>query len=159
MRHCRAERDSPQANRDDFSDGNAPKLGVATKWWLATSSVASATAARTFGFRPGFVHIDGAPAQLRAVESGDGFFSFFCVRHFHKREPARTPGFTIRQNAYTIYLPIRLEHFSKLVFRGVEAEITDEDVFHGAALSVREPGETLSKQKAVVPRFAKARRV
>jgi hypothetical protein len=45
---------------------------------------------------------------------------------------------------------------TQLVLGGVEAEISDENVFQGGLLPVREPGRLPTKQKAVLPRFANA---
>jgi len=68
---------------------------------------AAASGAISFGSR--FVDIDGASTQLRAVQSRNGFFSFFSVGHFHEPESARTPSFAVGQYAYPVYLAVCLE--------------------------------------------------
>jgi hypothetical protein len=51
----------------------------------ATATVSAATAA-AFNFRTGFVYVQGASANLAAVEGCDGFVSLFRVGHFYKSE-------------------------------------------------------------------------
>ena len=89
---------------------------------------------------------------------GDGFLAFFGIGHFHKGESARSPGFAIGQNAYAIHLSVSLEKLAQLIFNRVEAEVSNENVFQGAPLSANR-GAGSSKQKAVLPGFANARRV
>jgi hypothetical protein len=52
----------------------------------ATVSAATAATAAAFNFRTGFVYVQGASANLAAVEGCDGFVSLFRVGHFYKSE-------------------------------------------------------------------------
>lgn len=80
----------------------------------AQSAVAAvaASASGAFGFGTGFIHIDGASAQLRTVQPGDGLLALFGVRHFNESEPARTASVAIGENADAIHLTIGFKGFA-----------------------------------------------
>jgi hypothetical protein len=101
----------------------------------AVSTVASAAAIATpssgvLGLGPGLVDVERSSSNLRAVQRGDGFFSFFVVGHFHKTEPARTAGVTVGQDADAVDLPIGLENLPEFVFRGIEIQVPYKDILH-----------------------------
>ena len=118
---------------------------------LSSSPAVSASAAPAstcaFGFRPRFVDVDRAPADLCSVKSSDGLFPLFCIGHFYEREPARTSSVTVGENAYAIYLSVCFERMTQLVLGGVEAEIPYKNIFHGGLLPVREPGRLPPNRK------------
>jgi hypothetical protein len=72
---------------------------------ISAASTAPATAA-ALGFGPGFVDVQGAAAELRAVQGGDGFLAILIAGHLDETEPPGTPGVTVRHDAYAIYLSV-----------------------------------------------------
>jgi hypothetical protein len=61
---------------------------AATAAAAASISAISATASATLHLGTGFVDVQSAAPELSAVKGGDGFFSVFCIRHFHKPKAA-----------------------------------------------------------------------
>ena len=102
----------------------------------ATATVSTISAATTAAFHLGtcFVHIQSPSAHLAAVESGDGFFSFFRVRHLYKTEATRTAGIPVGHDADTIHLTIRREQLTQFVFTGIEIQISYENVLQSNRL-------------------------
>jgi hypothetical protein len=49
---------------------------------------ASAAATAAIDFWPRFIHGQRSPAGIFAVQSGNGFFRFIVVRHFHETKAA-----------------------------------------------------------------------
>jgi hypothetical protein len=99
---------------------------------LTTAPVAAATtaASRTLGLRTRLVYINRPTAELAAIQSGNRLLAFFCVGHLYETKATRTPGLTVRQNAYAIHLPVGLEQLAQLIFGCVEAEIANKNVLH-----------------------------
>ena len=105
----------------------------------AVSTIAAATSAaasaRALGFGPGFIHIDGAASDVGPVQRCDGLLALFAIGHFHERESARPAGLAVSENAYPVDLSVGLEKLAQLIFNGVEAEVSNENVFQDAPLS------------------------
>src|ERR1700722_8944600 len=99
----------------------------------AISATVASTASGALGLGPSLVHVQGAPADLRAVERGDGLFSVLVAGHFHEPKPARTSRIAVGHDAYPIDLPVWLEQLPQLVFGGAEAEISDKNILHASA--------------------------
>ena len=99
---------------------------------LTTASATAATAA--FGFRTCFIHIQRAASHLRSVQRRDGSFRFLRIGHLDKSEAARTPCLAIRHNADPIDLSMRLKQLPQLIFRCVEVQISNKDVFQAGCL-------------------------
>jgi hypothetical protein len=97
-----------------------------------TTISSTASAALDLGAR--FVHVQGASANLSAVQSGDGFFSVFSTGHFHKAEAARAPGIPVGHDADAVHLSVYLEEFAQFVFRRVEIEVANKDVLQASCL-------------------------
>lgn len=110
------------------------ELLVAPATTTAATAAIPASAGSALGFRTRFIHIQRASSQIRTVEGIDGFVALFRVRHFHERKTARTSGLTIGQNTDTLYLSIRLEHVTQFIFRGIEIQISYEDVLQAKPL-------------------------
>src|ERR1700757_3353279 len=65
---------------DEWGTGRLPAV-ASTATAFTTSAPTAATAPLWLGTR--FVHIQGAPTHLRAVQRSDRLFSIFRVRHLH----------------------------------------------------------------------------
>src|SRR5579862_466753 len=73
----------------------------------STAAVAaSTTTAATFGLRTRFVHVDGAAADLRTVQSRDRLVSIFIAGHLHETEAARTPRVAVGHDADPVNLSV-----------------------------------------------------
>jgi hypothetical protein len=81
-----AERSLTRRDQHKTKDNLRENTGLAAP--TAAFAAATATATRSLRLRTRFVHIDCAAADLRAIESGDCLFAFFCIRHFYKSESA-----------------------------------------------------------------------
>src|SRR5271165_4498371 len=83
-----------------------------------------------FALRPRFIHLQIAPAQFFAIESGHRFRRFLVVRHFHKRKPPRPPGFPVHGHVHARYLPKRSEQVAQFAFRGLKTHVPDKQTLH-----------------------------
>jgi hypothetical protein len=99
----------------------------------AIASTAASATAGAFSFGTGFVHVDGASADLRAVERSDGFLAVFVAGHFDESEAAGASGLAVRHNTYAVHLTITLKQLPEFVFVGIEAEVPHENIFHAYA--------------------------
>ena len=88
---------------------------------VAAKTTTAATAA--LRLRTCFIDIDGAAAHVAVL----------VVRHFNESEAPRTSGIAVHHDADAIHWPVGLEGLPEFVLICVETEITDKDVFHGAA--------------------------
>jgi len=100
----------------------------------APASVSATATSCPLCFGACFVDVQCAASELTAIKSRDGFFSVFGAGHFYKAEAAGAAGFTIRQNAYSVYLPVRFEKLAQLLFRRIEVEIPNKDVLQANCL-------------------------
>jgi hypothetical protein len=92
----------------------------------------AATAALDFGTR--FVHVQGASANLSAVQRRNGFLSIFPTGHFDEAEAARAPGIPVGHDADAVHLSVYLEKLPQFVFRSVEVEVANKDVLQASCL-------------------------
>ena len=102
----------------------------------ASASTAVATPAATsaaFCLGPSLVDVDRASANLRSIQSSDGFFSILVAGHLHKSEAARTAGVAVGHDAHAVDLSVGLEQLPQFVFVGIEAEIPHKDILHASA--------------------------
>ncbi len=137
-----------------------PRANLSPSAVAAVPAIATATAPTTgaLGLGTSLVHVDGAASDLCSVQSSDGLLTFFGICHFHKSETARPPGLAIGENTHSIHLSVTFEKLAQFILGGIETEISNENVFHVAPLSANR-GQHCSKQNAVLPGFANARRV
>ena len=49
---------------------------------------AAAAASAAIDFWPGFIYGQRPPAGILSIQSGNGFFRFIVVRHFHETKAA-----------------------------------------------------------------------
>jgi hypothetical protein len=94
----------------------------------AAISASSASASAALDLWTRFIHIQGASANLRAVQRRDGLLSVFRTRHLHEAETTRAPGITVGHDADPVHLPMDLEELTQFVFRSIEVEVPNENV-------------------------------
>jgi len=94
----------------------------------ATISTAASSASAALDLLTRFIHIQGASANLRAVQRRDGLLSVFRTRHLHEAEAPRAPGIPVGHDADPVHLPMDLEQLAKFVFRSIEVEVPNENV-------------------------------
>ncbi len=85
-------------------------------------------AARARFLRPGFVDIEHSPIEFAPTERRDCALSFSIIAHLDKSKAPGPSGFTVRPEVYAVNSPVRLEHGSKRVFSGPEAEVSHKHV-------------------------------
>ena len=102
---------------------------------LAPASTASATTA-TFRFGPCFVHVQGASANLRAIQCRNRFLSVLGTCHLDKTETARAPCVPVSHDADAIHLPMHFKELAQFFFRCVEIQVSNEDVLQASASGV-----------------------
>src|SRR5712692_3338736 len=95
----------------------------------ATGALA-AWAAAALCFRPRLVHVQGAPAQLFAVERRNGFLSFSGIRHFDECKSSRTAGVAIGHNANLLDCAMRFEQGPQLCFAGTVRDVANKKLLH-----------------------------
>jgi hypothetical protein len=112
--------------------GNLPAVPATT----ATSpAVTAATTANALCFGPCFVHVQRPSGKLSTIKRRDRFFAFFGVRHLDESEATRAAGIAIRHNADPIHLSVGSKKVAQLIFRDVEIEVANKDVFQATCLT------------------------
>ena len=111
-------------------------VAIATATTAAASAAISAATATALDLGTRFVHVQGASANLSAVQRGDGLVAFFGVAHFNKAKTAGAASVPVGHNADSIYLSMCFEKLAQLVFGGVEVEIPNENVLQATCLGV-----------------------
>jgi hypothetical protein len=107
---------------------SAPASTIAAAATAITEASASA-AAGVLGFGTGFIYVESAAADLRAVQCGDGFVALFVVGHFHKTKAAGASGIAVGHDADAIHWSIGFEDLAKFVFRSIEVQVPHKNVF------------------------------
>jgi hypothetical protein len=103
-----------------------------TSTTASRTPTAPAGSARTaLGFGTRFVDIQGAPAEFFAIESGDRFFGFGGIGHFHKCKSSGTAGVAIGHYANLIDFAVRFKQGSQLCFGGAVREVANKKLLHG----------------------------
>jgi hypothetical protein len=97
-----------------------------------TSTTAAAGSAGTaaIGLGARLVDIQGAAAELFAVQSGDSFLGFAGIGHFYKRKSARASGVTIGDQADLIDFAVRFKQGPQFRFRGAVGEVANKKFLH-----------------------------
>jgi len=93
------------------------------------AAVTAATAAAIF-LRPGFIHVQCPAVQVAAIEPGNGLVGLRMIAHFHESKASGPPGFAIGYKVDTVNRAIRFKQGANGIFRGPEAEISNEYIFH-----------------------------
>src|ERR1019366_8298918 len=75
----------------------------------ATEGSATAAARAAVGLGTGFVHIQCAPVQGIAIESGDGLIRLALILHFDEGETTGTSGLAICHDSGTVHLAVAFE--------------------------------------------------
>src|SRR3984893_11317152 len=111
-----------------------PAVSAAAPPTAAPTTAVAAPTAATLHLGTRLIYIQRTPAQLAAVKRGDRLLSLFCIRHLHETESARAASVAVGHDADPVYLPVRLEHLTKFVFRRVEVEVPNEDILQANCL-------------------------
>src|SRR5438874_2056683 len=97
---------------------------------MTTAGASAAITAGAVAFRPGFVDLEIAAAELFAIEARDSVGGFRIIGHFDKGEAASPAGFAIGDNMNAPDLAEGLEQRSQICFRGLKTHISDKKTFH-----------------------------
>ena len=103
----------------------------------ATSVKPSAPSSAAFHFGAGFIYIEGSASELRTVQFGNRLLTLILIRHLNERKSARPSRVTIRHECYSIHLAVLPKESTQVIFKDVEIEIADKNVFHREVLSDR----------------------
>jgi hypothetical protein len=98
-------------------------------------SAASTAAATRFFFGARFVDFHGAPAEIAAVECGDGFGCRCGIGHFYECESARTSGVAIGDDADALDCAMRLEKSTQFRFSGAVRDVAYKQILHSVSFS------------------------
>ena len=110
---------------------NLPAVPATT----TTSPAVSATTTDALCFGPCFVHVQRPSGKLRTIKRRDRFFAFFGVRHLDESEATRAAGIAVGYNADPIHLSVGSKKVAQLIFRDVEIEVANENVFQATCLT------------------------
>jgi hypothetical protein len=102
----------------------------------AASSAITATTANALRLGPCFVHVQRPSGKLSAIERCNRLFSFFGVRHLDESEATGAAGIAIRDYADAIHLSVGCKKVAQLIFRDVEIEVANKNVFQATCLTV-----------------------
>src|ERR1700680_1529598 len=105
----------------------------------AASATTAGVAAAAFwpaAFFPGarFVYLQVAPANLFAVETGDGFGGFGVIGHFHESKAAGPAGLAVGGNVNACDLAERLEERTQVALGGLETHVANKQILHSLSL-------------------------
>ena len=103
------------------------------------AATAEASTAAALGLGSSLVDVDGPSAELRAVQSRNGFLSVVITGHLNETEAPGTPSVSIRHDADTVHLTVAFKDLPQFIFIGIEAEIPHKNILHASssALSCR----------------------
>jgi hypothetical protein len=90
-------------------------------------------AAGTLGLGTSFVHIQRAPAHLRAVQRGNSFLTIFRIRHFDEAKTPGSAGVAIGHDGDPVHRSILLKELAQFVFPRIEIQIPNEDILQAIA--------------------------
>jgi hypothetical protein len=98
-----------------------------------TISPAAPPTPGTLDLRTRFIHVQGAPANLGAVQRRNSFLSVFRSCHFDEAKAARASGIPVGHDADSVHLSMCLEQLAQFIFRSVEVEVPNKNVLHAIA--------------------------
>lgn len=98
---------------------------------LATTAAAAESA---FRFRTRFVDVQRTAIEFAAVQFGDGAIRIRVCAHLDESKTTRLPCVTIRDDAHTLYRPVRLEQRSNRAFGCPKAEVSYKNILHFVSL-------------------------
>ena len=111
---------------------NLPAVPATT---TTSPAVSAATTTDALCFGPCFVYVQRPSGKLSTVKRRNRFFSFFGVRHLDESETTRAAGIAIRHNADPIHLSVGSKKVPQLIFRDVEIEVANKNVFQATCLT------------------------
>src|SRR5471032_1151332 len=88
------------------------------------TTTTAATAGRTFFTRLANIDGEGEAIQLRAVQGGDGFLSFFRRAHGDETETTRTAAHAVHHQVGFRDRSVRRKGVVQVVFSGIEGKIS-----------------------------------
>ncbi len=112
--------------------GELPAVAALTA--AAAASAVSTTGSAIF-LRTSFVDVDGAAIQVATVQLGNRTIAFRVVAHFHESESSGLASVAIRNDADAINGPIGFKQSPDGVFSGIEAEVSNKNIFQVNYLS------------------------
>jgi len=95
-----------------------------------TAAESTSTTATTGRLRTRFVYVERATVHFRTVQLGDRVFRVPLFRHFDEGEAARLTRIAIRNNVYTLHIPVLGKCGVQFVLRSLIAQISDKDIGH-----------------------------
>ena len=95
-----------------------------------TAAVATTATAATLGLGAGFIDVQCAAFEIRAVQAGDCPIGFLGIAHFDKRKAAGAAGITICNQIDTINSSIPLENGTNGRIGSGKIQIAYENVLH-----------------------------
>src|SRR5271169_3784883 len=116
--------------RKSLAPAAAALATAATATPIRPAKIAGPARRSAFTLRPRFIHLQIAPAQFFAIETGHRFRRFLVVRHFHKRKPPRPPGFPVHGHVHARHLSKRSEQIAQFAFRGLKTHVPDKQTLH-----------------------------
>jgi hypothetical protein len=103
---------------------------------LTTETATVSAPAATLALGPGFIDVEGAAFEIRAVQAGDGPVGLLGAAHFDKCKAAGSSGITIRHQIDTINCSIPLEHGSNRRIGNGKIQIAYKNILHSLLFSV-----------------------
>jgi hypothetical protein len=97
---------------------------------LATETAAISATAATLALGTGFIDVQRAAPEIRAVQAGDGPVGFLGVAHFDKRKSPGAASVTIRYQINTINCSVPLEHGANRRIGSTKIQITYKNILH-----------------------------
>jgi hypothetical protein len=95
-----------------------------------TAETAVSTTAATLALRTGFIYVQRAAFEIRAIQASDGPLGFLGVAHFDKGKSTGATGITIRYQINTINCSVPLEHSANRRIGGSKIQVTYKNILH-----------------------------
>jgi hypothetical protein len=108
-----------------------PTSATAASPFAAKPSAASGSeSALAFGFGPGLIDGQWAPAEILAVEVSNCFRGRLVIGHFHKRKAARSTRVAVCHDPDLLNFSERTEQIPEFVLGGGKGKVTYKQVLH-----------------------------
>jgi len=78
----------------------------------------------------GFIDVDGSSANVTAIQSRNGSFSFIGFRHFDEPKASGSTAIAVRHNAGSFHGSEIFKHGAKSFIRRPKTEVSYKYVFH-----------------------------
>src|SRR5262249_9606539 len=94
-KYLHPEEKSPEVYRTHTPEPRRQRQGLPAVWPLTAAPVAATIAIRTLLLRPGLIHDQGPPRELRTMQSFDSLLRLSWRTHIDKTKSPRLPGIFI----------------------------------------------------------------